>query len=1234
SAYPAPATVNKLAVDDKVLWIATDDGVVRFDSGSRRATRRTMDDGLPSQSVTAVAFDEHNVWFATRGGLAYYDPDVDGLRAFTPADGLAGEDFLELYQLGDDVWVRTDLGLSRIRPKTRVISNFTFKDIGGEQIRTFVLDGDTVWLGTENGLINFVSSTDAFVPFPQQAALEGRSIFGVETFTDYLFIATDKELAQYNKLNRSFKRFSAADGLARNLGATGSLLSGGLYTVMFADGAEVLDIQRELWASRTKEATEQADKAGGWRLFGNLNAEEPIDFTVRGPLVCRASDGPECQQKLAKEHYNTAIAGFGAGYRFSGNRSLDASARLDYGQLDASGIRDLQYRLEYLGATDDVVREVRVEDKLKYRTVEEGLERPILLQGGHARLASKGEEPAISAQVTGGVRRGASQRDFIAGVPRQEIYALSQRYILPGSERVWIDGEQLTNGTDYTIIYPAGQLAFLDPERVDDLSVIEVEYEYDLMSKKGLGVLSLLDLLPGDREVGDWSRTGEARLISEESGLYAQIDGAAPKYIDRGWTRSVYAEFRQGSRTIQVAIHDMGTEANAQSLYTYDLPPAREPVGERDNLVLDVGLATSYAAKAFAETYYIELSIDEKSDPAKQSLKLFASQILDRGTNSGASAAEAPLEWMAAARVSSSPFKGSELGARVIETQGLGDPKNPVGGKPLRRLTTGIADARYEREVGQGGRLTSYAELAGTHEDKTGADGWGALGKLRFSHPSLDGTLSYRHHSDGYTPIGTDATMVGKLNDEVRFSATGYPARWLPATGLFLRQMAHDEEGRAGVVQQAMARVQLNKDGLPALSLQGGHTLLENPEATTRRFKAVGQAEYDLAQWPLNLLRFKHFSIRALYGFSQGETDELGSFAHGDRVQLTRVETKIAPTATEQAYALFRSRNVGLQSTEGGEFDLRAWHWELNSGARSAIVPGLIPQANYTVLYDDDRTGQDPVRSSKGSFSGALGIYPGQWLGLLAPMALEPRYSIANDEKAEGEIKTTHTRAHRIDNRAVWAGTRLELEFYQLWEIAQADEDQHPFSGKLELRNRLLFRPVFSSPITLRVNYIGQKKLNDRILAPSAPAWGNAATWEYFLEWLMRWNKTLTTKVTGNYSWGRVRDVVFVDTTQGSINLQDYLQERVSGTLELRLFPLADASRMFLLQRDQVYRLFGKGGSSIEAWGFEAALGAIWTLRENLYLDLEANYQRMFCLDQPCAEVNKLTPRILLTFNL
>jgi hypothetical protein len=94
------------------------------------------------------------------------------------------------------------------------------------------------------------------------------------------------------------------------------------------------------------------------------------------------------------------------------------------------------------------------------------------------------------------------------------------------------------------------------------------------------------------------------------------------------------------------------------------------------------------------------------------------------------------------------------------------------------------------------------------------------------------------------------------------------------------------------------------------------------------------------------------------------------------------------------------------------------------------------------------------------------------------------------------------------------------------------------------------------------------------------------------------------------------------------------VQQRATGTLELRIFPLSEASQLFIVQRDQVYRLTGKGGGSLEAWGLEAALGAIWTLGDNLYLDAEASWQRMWCLEQPCQDVNKLVPRVLLTFNL
>ena len=1253
--YPAPATVNRLAVDGATLWIATDDGVVRFDTGSRKSTRLGMDDGLPSEAVASVAVDDKYVWFATnkglaryrkldrtvrvytdvdglpsravndalvlgqkvwlatRGGLAVYDPDVDGLRAYTARDGLAGEEILELYQVGDDLWCRTDVGLSRFRVRAHAFTNF--RDLAGGAIRAVTLDGDKLWVGTDKGLFGLETASDAVVPFPQQAALAAGAVIGIETFTDYLYLTTETEVVQYYKVTGAIRRYTEADGLKRRAGATGTLLVGGLYTVLFPDGAESYNVGRDLWVERGLAATETGQSDVGVRFFGRMNAFMPFDLETG---------------QLGEERYATAEAGFGLGLRFGGGRSLDASLNMDYGQLeplDHFQYRDLTYRLEYEGAPTDFLREVLGGDKLPYRTLEEGLERSLLLEGGQVRLATGAKGTGTTITVAGGRRRGGVQRDFLAG-PRQAIYALSQKYVLPGTEKVLVDGELMTNGTDYSVIYPAGQLAFLDPERVDDLSVIEVEYEYDLDPKKGLGVLSILDLLPADREVGDWVRAGEARLIREESGLYQQIDGNAPKYIDRGWVRSVYAEFRQGSRTIAVAIHDMGGEANAETIYTFDLPQAREPVPGREELVIDVGLPAAYAVKGRIGAYYTELSIDEKSDTAKQSLTLFAIQMRDRATTSGENPAGQVREYLASVRVAHAPAEGVELGARAVESYGVGPD---VAGQAPRRLLAGVVDGRIERPAGDRGNFTAYAELAGTKGQNPGdPTGWAALARLRLSSPYLEGTLLGRHESAGYTALGSDASWFGKLEDEVRFSTTAYVAPWLPTSAFFLRQQAAN-----GVLQQALARVHLAREDLPGISLQVGHTLLDGPAEDTGRVRFVGQLDYDLAR-ALGFLHLKYFTVRGLYGLAQARTDDVaGAFAHADRVQLLRLEAKLAPTATESAWLLFRDRQVWQQAVDGGSFDLGLRHYELYAGARSAIVPGLIPLASYSALYDE----LHPVdafagRSLKGSFTGALGIYPGQWWAALAPMVIEPRYSVSEDSQTEEDLQKVLERVYRLDNRAVWTGTVLALELLQLYQESRSAEDQHEDERRLELRNRIVYRPVPSSPITLRVNHLEEWTLNDQAVLPGAPAWGEQTNDELVLEWLRRWSAVVTSQIRASGVRATTTDLLKAAALPLPSSVQTFVQDRLGLELELRLFPLDDAARLYILQRDGVFWLSGDGAGAVERVDFYAGAGAIWVAGAKAYLDVDVLYRRLTCLAQPCTPAQPLEARLYLTFNL
>jgi hypothetical protein len=1332
SVFPAGANVNKIAVDARTVWVATDDGVIRFDSGSRRATRITMDDGLPSQVVTAVAYDDlyvwfatnkgvaryrkldrtirtytekdglpskvvndaltvgRQVWFATREGIAYYSPDVDGLRGFGEADGLVGPDVAELYQVSDDLWCRTEAGLSRFRIQQRVFSNFSLAIMKAQQIRVFTVDGSTVWVGTDNGLFALQTSDDSLLPFPQQDALESRNITGVEVTPDFVYIATDKELVQFYRPTRAIRRFTLVDNLTRKEGSIGTLLNGTMWSVMFPESAQVYDVKTDQFVERKLGATETDESKTTAHIFSRVNAQTPYDYKAG---------------RWDPQRYDTADGNLSFGHSFSADRNLAGSVRLDYGTLEMRGIRDLQYKVEYLGAQNDVLRDVRVEDKLKYQTLEEGIERPLLLQGAYARVATPGAEPKASLTTTGGFRRGVVVRDFITG-PRQSVYTLSNKYIIPASERVYVDGEILTNGTDYTIVYTAGQLAFLSPERIDDLSVISVEYEADLVPRKDLGSLSLLDMLPADNEVGTWTRAGDSQLVTDETGLYSRIDGGAPKYIDRGWVSTVFVEYRQGARSIQVRISDMGTEAGAEAIYNFDLPASRQSIAGHDNAVLNMGLPTAYAANAHLKQFYIELNISDKDDAARTSIELFTNQILNRKAQAGANLGNEFKQWMVAARAASSPVSGMEIGARVVELQDLSSGAvDPATRKamPARGLVTGVGDARYQRAVGQGGLVTGYGEFAGSdRQDPGGPNGWAGMGFLRLSHPMLEGTISGRKESQGFTPLGSDTTRFGKLDDELRVSATGYPVAWLPTTVFFTRQRSWVEDpsgnltANVGVIQHALGRLQLNRKGLPMTSVQVGSTILEDQNFTTSRLQAVGQTDYDLAQI-LGFTHIKRFSVRGLYSFSQAETDKCGSFAFADRVQLSRLEGKLSPTDTESIYALFRSRLLDRQATKDGSFNRSLLHWELYAGAQSMIIPGIVPKANYTATYDDNRlatpgtgtststdtstgtgsgtTGGTPVlaapslgptvtavtpvgpgviatapptRSVKASIGGSLGIFPGQWWKALAPAAIEPQLSVADTEATTNQTRTQYDRLYRFDNRAVWAGGgKWELELYQLYQISEtqsATQGRHDNGEQTQIRNRIVYRPIPTSAFTLRLNYQDTRSINDMSLGAPAGSWADQVLYEAILEWLRRWNRVLTTRGRLTFDDTVTSNFANKDPTTLLVTYYNNTQYKAGPEIELRFFPLQEAAALYLYQRDGLFRMFGHGGGATDGISYYIAVGGIWRVGDKIYLDWGVQYDALACMSHncapgsvfqsACATVSRITPRLYLTVNL
>ncbi|MFQ3675638.1 MAG: hypothetical protein SNJ64_03750, partial [Endomicrobiia bacterium] len=67
---------------------------------------------------------------------------------------------------------------------------------------------------------------------------------------------------------------------------------------------------------------------------------------------------------------------------------------------------------------------------------------------------------------------------------RLKTYTLKP-FLVPQSERVYIDGQLLRRDVDYFIDYDSGFLTFLKEEKITETSVIEVSYEYSMLGLQG-----------------------------------------------------------------------------------------------------------------------------------------------------------------------------------------------------------------------------------------------------------------------------------------------------------------------------------------------------------------------------------------------------------------------------------------------------------------------------------------------------------------------------------------------------------------------------------------------------------------------------------------------------------------------------------------------------------------------------------------------------------------------------
>ena len=1238
-----PATdVHSVAVDDLWVWIATAAGLVRFDK-VRRTYQQVLDAAGPGrQPVYDVVSLGSTVWFSARDGVYRYDRQTAVWRRFGPREGFDLGPAYEVRQAGESLWFFCRDGLLRYDLRSEAVSSFgRGRGLRLGRISAFASVQGEIWLGGDGGLEVYTPGADAISPFIYTSGMPAGAVTGIVVALPWVWVSTTSGLGRFNTLQKVWEEKREEDGLAgsdvRALAPAGSTL-----VVLLPEMMQGYLVQRDDWVDYDKGdilsgRAGQRSEPSAWRLN--------LELTLSGEVDLSWPDGGDFSHQVQV----VPALRLGAGRALDGGRTLDMSVYLDLGDATTSGVRDYDAELRLRGGPGDSLRELLLSDEVPIRPEEK--QRQILdatwLEGLGLRqsFGRSGSGPAVELEAEAGLRRGVRTREFFRG-SIDLTYSLAHPYLTPGSDVVKVDGMILERGVDYIITHTTGQLTFLNPDAVNALSVVEITYTYEQVPRKATASGTLLEMLPWDNEIGGFSRSGPPVYVTDETGLYQQIDGAAPKYIDRGWTESIFASYRERSTEVGVQIHDMGTPEQARDLFDYDRPASYIVLFEQEDAlaVLDQGLPSGYAVKLWMDRYYVELSIDEKSRSAEILIGLFASAIYSKSSLAG-SLRDSLRPLLAHLQLDTHPLPGLSVGAGYLASQDLEDQavSAATGVRPAR-YQLALVDWRLDRQIGSGpygGRLVGYAQLARSNSGGAAGplSGRAAAGNILYNGPALNLRLDGEVQSGDFDTLGSRQTALGTFAGQVAADGTWQPLPWLRARLVYDHQRSTPPGGdwAAASAENLLGKLQFMRRGWPTLWLLGARSLLRAQGVSDAKWRAAGSLEYDMAHGVLSFLGMRKLTVKAYFDHSQNEqsgdagagTPEVLAAAPG-LAQNMRLELKAAPTRTEDGYARFERKVYRPREGAAGALPLESW--ELVLGAVSRALDGVVPSMNGKLSHSDTSEQEGDalvqVERAQSLLFGQVELFPGRWVDALDTLQLAAGYGYTDTEEARNRSMQVHAQRHHVEGRLAWGryDAPFRLESRGRWWRESRGEHQAVAERSLELNNRITYRPIYTSPITLRFD-VGLTEL----VPPETGRSGSRRNFLPSLEWERRWSTDLVTRLRLEAPVQLADD--FPDETLG-VELS-YGQWTLRPWAEVRL-SLRDFWRGSLLRLTGRLSFgwsdwFRSDTGAEQAWELQAALWIDWERAGSFILRLGSIYTRHRCLERvdiPCSSRHLLQPSI------
>ncbi len=186
------------------IWIGTASGLSYINKNNRNVSRFLTDlefineirnnniiaiSGVLSDSLNVAAQEKKQLWLATLDGLIKFDPNTNTIVSYTEDDGLANNNIVSMLQdHRGKLWLGTANGLSRFNPANNTFKNFNLKDGLFDNEFYFAAIHQSrngqIYLGSNSGLTFFHPDSIRFNPLIPEVIVTAFKIFDEEVLLD------------------------------------------------------------------------------------------------------------------------------------------------------------------------------------------------------------------------------------------------------------------------------------------------------------------------------------------------------------------------------------------------------------------------------------------------------------------------------------------------------------------------------------------------------------------------------------------------------------------------------------------------------------------------------------------------------------------------------------------------------------------------------------------------------------------------------------------------------------------------------------------------------------------------------------------------------------------------------------------------------------------------------------------------------------------------------------------